>query len=85
MIRVAVIACLVVAGAAGASAWQTKEPSAEAKAAFDRGKAAHSAGKADDAVSAFERAVALDPSSSTYYMWLGHAYTRQLSTASFLR
>ena len=36
-------------------------------------------------MSAFERAVALEPTSSLYHMWLGHAYTRQLSSAGFLR
>ena len=76
----------VAAGApAGASSRQVKEPSAEAKAAFERGRAAHTAGKRDEAVSAFEQAVALDPTSSLYHLWLGHAYTRQLSTAGFLR
>jgi tetratricopeptide (TPR) repeat protein len=58
---------------------------AEAKAAFERGRAAHNAGKRDEAVSSFERAVALDPTSSLYQMWLGHAYSRQLSSAGFLR
>ena len=48
---------------ASASIPQVKESSAEAKAAYDRGRAAHSAGKTDEAVSAFERAVALDPTS----------------------
>jgi tetratricopeptide (TPR) repeat protein len=91
-----VIVCLIVAGDAGASARQAKESSPdpsrrsvraepEAKAAFDCGRAAHSAGKTDEAVSCFERAVALDPTSSLYQMWLGHAYSRQLSTAGFLR
>lgn len=83
--RCAVIVCLIVGVGAGPSARQIKESSAEAKAAFDRGKAAHNAGKTDEAVSAFERAVALDPTSSVYHMWLGHAYTRQLSSAGFLR
>ena len=83
--RWAVIVCLIVAAGADASARQVKESSGEAKAAFDRGKAAHNAGKTDEAVSAFERAVALDPASSLYHMWLGHAYTRQLSSAGFLR
>jgi tetratricopeptide (TPR) repeat protein len=36
-------------------------------------------------VSFFERAVALDSTSSLYQMWLGHGYSRQLSSASFLR
>jgi tetratricopeptide (TPR) repeat protein len=85
MMRAAVVACLIAVTVAGVPARQAKESSAEAKAAFERGKAAHAAGKTDDAVSAFERAVALDPSSSVYYMWLGYAYARQLSTAGFLR
>jgi len=84
MMRWAVVTCLIAAAGAAASARQTKE-SAEAKAAFDRGLAAHNAGKTDEAVSAFERAVALDSTSSLYHMWLGHAYSRQLSSASFLR
>lgn len=83
MMRWAVVVCLIVG--VGASARQAKEPSAEAKAAFERGRAAHSAGERDEAVSAFERAVALDPTSSLYHLWLGHAYSRQLSSAGFLR
>jgi tetratricopeptide (TPR) repeat protein len=79
-----VVICCLIAGA-HASPPQGKDSPAEAKAAFDRGKAAHNAGKTDDAVSAFERAAALDPTSSLYQMWLGHAYSRQLSTAGFLR
>jgi len=96
--RWAAILCLIVGVGAGAdaSARQAKDTAAdlsrrsvgaeaEAKVAFERGRAAHNAGKADEAVSAFERAVALDPNSSLYHLWLGHAYTRQLSSASFLR
>jgi tetratricopeptide (TPR) repeat protein len=96
MMRWAVIVCLIAGAGAGAPAQQVKESSAdlsrrsvraeaEAKAAFERGRAAHNAGKTDEAVSAFERAVALDPTSSLYHMWLGHAYSRQLSSAGFLR
>ena len=96
--RWAVILCLIVGVGAGAdaSARQVKDTSAdrsrrsvgaeaEAKAAFERGRAAHNAGKRDEAVSAFEQAVALEPTSSLYQMWLGHAYSRQLSSAGFLR
>jgi tetratricopeptide (TPR) repeat protein len=98
--RWAVILCLIAGVGAGAgadgSARQAKESSAdlsrrsasaeaEAKAAFERGRAAHNAGKTDEAVSAFERAVALEPTSSLYHLWLGHAYSRQLSKAGFLR
>jgi tetratricopeptide (TPR) repeat protein len=85
MMRLAVIVCLIVGAGAGARVPQGKESFAEAKAAFDRGRAAHNAGKTDDAVSAFERAVELEPTSSLYHMWLGHAYSRQLSSASFFR
>ncbi len=94
--RWAVILCLIVGVGAGASAQQVKDvraeadlsrrsvpAEAEAKAAFERGRAAHTAGKTDEAVSAFERAVALDPASSLYHLWLGHAYSRQLSRAGF--
>jgi tetratricopeptide (TPR) repeat protein len=85
--RWAVILCLIAGVGAGASAQQVKDvrAEAEAKAAFERGRAAHNAGKTDEAVSAFERAVALDPTSSLYHLWLGHAYSRQLRTAGFLR
>src|SRR5215471_13319942 len=87
MMRGVAIACLIVVAAAGASARQGKESAAEAeaKAAFERGKAAHVAGKTDEAVTALERAVELDSTKSLYHLWLGHAYTRQLSSASFLR
>src|SRR5262245_5712748 len=86
--RWAVILSLIIAVGAGAatdaSARQSKE-SSEAKAAFERGREAHNAGKRDEAVSAFERAVELDSTSSLYHLWLGHAYSRQLSSAGFLR
>jgi len=87
MMRGVAIACLIVVAAAGASARQGKESAAEAeaKAAFERGKAAHVAGKTDEAVTALERAVELDSTKSLYHLWLGYAYTRQLSSASFLR
>ena len=85
MMRWAVIVCLIVGAGAGAAARQVKESSPEAKAAFERGKAAHNAGKTDEAVSCFEQAVALESTSSLYHLWLGHAYSRQLSSASFLR
>src|SRR5262245_52099921 len=84
IMRWAVIVSLIVAAGAGASARQRKGWSADAKAAFALGKPAHNAGKRDEAVSFFERAVALDPTSSPYHLWLGHAYTRQLSSVGFL-
>jgi len=85
MIRWAAIVWLIAAAGAGPLAQPAKESSAEAKAAFDCGRAAHNARKTDEAVTCFERAVALEPTSALYHMWLGHAYSRQLSTAGFLR
>jgi len=91
MMRWAVIVCLIAGAGTGALARQVKDSAAdaraeaEAKAAFDRGRTAHNAGKTDEAVSHFERAVALESTSSLYHMWLGHAYSRQLSSAGFLR
>jgi tetratricopeptide (TPR) repeat protein len=88
----AVTLCLIAGS--GAFVQQVKESSAdmsrraaaaEAKTAFDRGREAHNAAQRDEAVSLFERAVALDPTSSLYHVWLGHAYSRQLSNANFLR
>jgi tetratricopeptide (TPR) repeat protein len=92
------IFCLIVGVGAGAGAHasarqdasadlsrRTVRAEAEAKAAFERGRAAHNAGKRDEAVSAFEQAVALEPTSSLYHLWLGHAYSRQLATVGFLR
>jgi tetratricopeptide (TPR) repeat protein len=85
MTRWAVIIWMLVGASASSPAQQANESSTEAKAAFDRGRAAHNAGKTDEAVKAFEQAVALESTKSLYYLWLGHAYTRQLVTASFLR
>lgn len=88
------IVCLIVGVAAGGAAEaqsgadlsrRSGSAETEAKAAFERGRAAHNAGKTDEAVNSFEKAVALEPASALYQMWLGHAYSRQLSTAGFLR
>jgi tetratricopeptide (TPR) repeat protein len=84
--RWGLIVWLIVGSSATASVQQAGVAAeAEAKAAFDRGKSAHNAGKMDEAVNAFERAVELDATSSLYHLWLGHAYSRQLSSAGFLR
>ena len=56
-----------------------------ARAAYEQGRAAMRERKFDDAVKAFERAVELNPELSDYHLWLGHGYTRQLATASFIR
>jgi tetratricopeptide (TPR) repeat protein len=75
-----VLLCMLLLAASSASAQQES-----ASAVFQRGRAAFSARKMDDAVKSFERAVALDPRSSEYHMWLGHGYSRQLAGANFMR
>jgi tetratricopeptide (TPR) repeat protein len=64
---------------------QAQRDSVEAHAAFMRGRAAHTARKVHEAVKQFERAVALDSMNSTYHLWLGHAYSRQISSVNFMR
>jgi tetratricopeptide (TPR) repeat protein len=61
-----------------------QEP-ARARSSYDEGRMAMRERRTDDAVRAFERAVALDSTKSEYHVWLGHAYTRQLMAASFIR
>src|SRR4029078_13017703 len=41
--------------------------------------------KFDDAAASFEHAVELNPTRSEYHLWLGHAYTKQLVSANFIR
>jgi tetratricopeptide (TPR) repeat protein len=62
-----------------------QQDTARARAQFEQGRAAMQARKFDDAATSFERAVELNPSRSEYHLWLGHAYTRQLATANFIR
>jgi tetratricopeptide (TPR) repeat protein len=64
---------------------QAQRDSVEAHAAFMRGRAAHTARKVQEAVKQFERAVALDSMNSTYHLWPGHAYSRQISSVNFMR
>jgi len=62
-----------------------QQDTARARTLFDQGRAAMQARKFDDAATAFERAVELSPNRSEYHLWLGHAYTRQLASANFIR
>jgi tetratricopeptide (TPR) repeat protein len=64
---------------------EAQQDTVEAHAAFTRGREAHRARKVNDAVKEFERAVALDSMSSTYHLWLAHAYSRQISSVNFMR
>jgi tetratricopeptide (TPR) repeat protein len=64
---------------------QAQRDSAEAHAAFMRGREAHRERRVNEAVKEFERAVALDSMSSTYHLWLAHAYSRQISSVNFMR
>ena len=55
------------------------------RAAYDLGRTAFTERKFDDAAKRFEEAIKLEPGVSEYHMWLGHAYTRQLRGANFIR
>jgi tetratricopeptide (TPR) repeat protein len=55
------------------------------RAAYERGRAAMRERKTDDAVKAFERAIAHQPGVSDYHLWLGYAYVRQLNEVNFIR
>ena len=62
-----------------------QQDTVRARTSFEQGRAAFSARRFDDAAASFERAIELNPSRSDYHLWLGHAYTRQLATANFIR
>jgi len=58
--------------------------SIRAREAYLEGMAAMHEKKTSVAIDAFDRATKLDPRSE-YFVWLGHAHTRDISTASFIR
>ena len=62
-----------------------QQDTARARAMFEEGRAAMQARKFEDAATSFEHAIELNPNRSEYHLWLGHAYTRQLATANFIR
>lgn len=74
---------LVVAFSSALSAQQ--QDTTRARILFEQGRAAMQARRFDDAAAAFERAVEINSARSEYHLWLGHAYTRQLATANFVR
>ena len=58
--------------------------SVKAREAYLEGRAAIREKRIPAAIDAFSRATKLDQRSE-YFVWLGHAHTRDISTASFLR
>ena len=62
-----------------------QQDTALARASFEQGRAAMQARKFNDAATSFEHAIELHPNRSEYHLWLGHAYTKQLATANFIR
>lgn len=62
-----------------------QQDTARARTSFEQGRASFQARRFDEAASSFERAVELNPNRSEYHLWLGHAYTKQLATANFIR
>ncbi|HVE78105.1 MAG TPA: tetratricopeptide repeat protein, partial [Gemmatimonadaceae bacterium] len=57
----------------------------DARVAYWMGRIAYGEQDFDHAVEQIERAVALDPTSSAYHMWLGRAYGRRAQRANTLR
>jgi len=68
-----------------ASALPAQQDTSRARALFEQGRAAMQARRFDDAAASFERAIEFSPNRSEYHLWLGHAYTRQLAAANFIR
>ncbi len=58
---------------------------AKAREAYLNGRQAMRDKRTSDAISAFSKAVELNDQSSDYFVWLGHAHTRDIATASFMR
>src|ERR1043165_4188052 len=58
---------------------------AKAREAYLTGRQAMRDKKTSEAIAAFNRAVELNDKSSEYYMWLGHAHTRDIAKANFMR
>jgi tetratricopeptide (TPR) repeat protein len=70
---------------ASASVLSAQRDTVRARTAYEQGRAAMQARQFEDAAKSFERAIELDPGKSTYHLWLGHAYTRQLASANFIK
>jgi hypothetical protein len=63
----------------------SQRDTAKAREAYLSGRQAMRDKRTSDAISAFNKAVELNDRSSDYYVWLGHAHTRDIKTANFMR
>src|ERR1043165_7850164 len=80
MMNRAIVIALLVPALVGA-----QRDTAKAREAFLTGRQAMRDKKTSEAIAAFNRAVELNDRSSEYFMWLGHAHTRDLAKATFMR
>jgi hypothetical protein len=58
---------------------------AKARESYIAGRQAIREKRIGDAINAFNRAVELNDRSSEYYLWLGHAHTRDIAKANVMR
>lgn len=58
---------------------------AKARESYLAGRQAMREKRTADAINAFNKAVELNDRSSEYYVWLGHAHTRDIAKANFMR
>jgi hypothetical protein len=79
--RTIVLTALLVAPAMA----EAQRDSSKAREAYLEGRTAIREKRIGDAIGAFDRAVKLDDRSSEYFLWLGHAHTRDIAKASFMR
>ena len=78
-------AMMILVALAAPAALPAQRDTAKAREAYLEGRQAMRDRKTGAAIDAFNRAVKLDDRSSDYYVWLGHAHTRDISSASFMR
>ena len=64
---------------------EAQRDSVKAHEAYLEGRVAIREKRIGDAINAFDRAVKLDDRRSEYYLWLGHAHTRDIAKANFMR
>jgi hypothetical protein len=80
MMKRAILMALVVPAMLGA-----QRDTAKARESYLAGRQAMREKRTSDAINAFNKAVELNDRSSEYYMWLGHAHTRDIAKANFMR
>jgi tetratricopeptide (TPR) repeat protein len=73
------------AGATRTSNGEVRPSHPEAERAFREGRRAQLETRFDDAAKELEKALALEPTSSLYALWLGRAYARQAQKASLFK